>query len=259
MQVSHVIPASTMASAVVFDDPNLIAHAGLIPAMALAEQTGLFDLIRRHLTLTGPGSAYPAEKIAVLVAGMLAGADSIDDMDLLRHGAMGKILTELRAPSTLGTFLRKFTHGHVRQLDAVNSRLLAGLQNATTTAGSPLLPDAGELLYVDIDDTIRQTYGYAKQGASYGYTKVKGLNAMIVTATTPASAPVIVGARLCKGSTASAHGAAKLLGDGLGTMKRTRSTNSTNSTKESAGLVIVRADSAYYNHSVIAAARRAGA
>ena len=119
MQVSHVLPASNLASSIAFDEPNLIAHAGLIPALSLAEQAGMFDLLRQHLTLTGAGSAYPAEKVAVLVAGMLAGADSIDDMDALRHGGMKKLLLEVRAPSTLGTFLRKFTHGHVRQLDAV--------------------------------------------------------------------------------------------------------------------------------------------
>lgn len=259
MQVSHVLPAASMISAFAFDEPNLIAHAGLIPTLTLAEQGGLFDLLRQRLTLTGPGTAHSAEKIATLVAGMLAGADSIDDMDVLRHGAMNKLLLQLRAPSTLGTFLRTFTHGHVRQLDAVNSRFLANLQTGTMQAGTPLLPGADELVYLDIDDTIRQTYGYAKQGAGYGYSKVKGLNAMILTATTPISAPVILGARLRKGSTASARGAAKLLGDGLATMKRVTSTNSINEPTGSSGLVIVRADSAYYNHSVVATARRANA
>lgn len=131
MQVSHVLPPASSASVVVFDEPNLIAHASLIPAMTLAEQAGLFDLLREHLRLTGTASAYSAEKVAVLVAGMLTGADSIEDMDVLRHGAMAKVFTELRAPSTLGTFLRSFTHGRVRQLDAVNSRLLANLQQVS--------------------------------------------------------------------------------------------------------------------------------
>ncbi|WP_328291302.1 hypothetical protein OG218_00795 [Kineococcus sp. NBC_00420] len=170
-----------MGSSIIFDEPNLLAHAGLIPALSLAKQAKMFDLLRQHLTLTGAGSAYPGEKIAILVAGMLAGADSIDDMDLLRHGGTKKLLLELRAPSTLGAFLRRFSHVHVhvhvhvRQLDAVNSRLLVNLQSATTSAGAPVLPDAGELVSVDIDDTIRQTYGYTKQGAGYGYSKVKGL------------------------------------------------------------------------------------
>jgi len=271
MQVSHVLPAAGMASSFVFDEANLIAHAGLIPALSLAEQAGMFDLVRQHLTLTGPGCAYPAEKVAVLIAGMLAGADSIDDMDVLRHGGTKKVFTELRAPSTLGTFLRTFTHGHVRQLDAVNSRMLTNLQSSTTQAGESLLPGADELVYVDIDDTIRQTYGYAKQGAGYGYSKVKGLNAMILTATTPTSASAILGARLRKGSTASARGASKLLADGLATLKRTTASGTASGTASStgaargseadpaAGLVIVRADSAYYNHDVVATARRAGA
>ncbi len=263
MQVSHALPAAGLASAIVFDDPTLIAHAGLIPALRLAEYAGLNDLVGEHLTLIGPGSAYSPAKVAVLVAGMLAGADCIDDMDVLRHGATKRVFEDLRAPSSLGTFLRIFTHGHVRQLDAINSRLLTNLQAATTRAGSPVLPDAGELVYVDIDDTIRQTYGYTKQGAGYGYSKVKGLNAMIVTATTPTSASVILGARLRKGSTASSRGATKLLADGLATLNRTTrlepNPGTESTTDTGAGLVIIRADSAYYNHGVVATARRAGA
>src|SRR5206468_4253374 len=100
-----------------------------------------------------------------LVAGMVAGADSIDDMTLLRHGGMDRLFTGVRAPSTLGTFLRTFTFGHVRQLDAVASRLLINLADH-----APLLPAEGDLVYVDVDDTVRQTYGYAKQGAGRGYT-----------------------------------------------------------------------------------------
>lgn len=110
---------------------------------------------------------------------------------------------------------------------------------------------------MDIDDTIRQTYGYAKQGAGYGYSRVKGLNAMVVTATIPTGVPVILGARLRKGSTASARGAGKLLGDGLATLRRCTRTPA--DATADAKLVIVRADSAYYNHSVVATARRSGA
>ena len=255
MKVSHALPASGTTSSVVFDDGNLIAHAGLVPALRLGEQAGLHELVRDHVHLDGPGRAYPEVKVTGLVAGMLVGADSIDDMDVLRHGAMGRLFSDLRAPSTFGTFLRCFDHGRVRQLDAVAVRFLPRLQEVTTAAGAPLLADAAQLVYVDIDDTIRQTYGYAKQGAGYGYSKVKGLNAMIVVASTPTSAPVILGTRLRKGSTASAKGAPKLLADGLATLRRTVS----HDTNAGAGLVIVRADSAYYNHGVVAAARRAGA
>jgi hypothetical protein len=96
-------------------------------------------------------------KVLALVAGMVCGADCIDDIDLLRHGGMGRLFTRVRAPSTLGTFLRLFTFGHVRQLDAVADGLLARLVAATR-----VLPDADQLVFVDIDDTVGQTYGYAK-------------------------------------------------------------------------------------------------
>ncbi len=118
---------------------------------------------------------------------MVAGADSIDDMALLRHGAMSKLFTGMRTPSTLGTFLRSFSFGHVRQLDAVASRLLINLAGQ-----APLLPGADELAYVDVDDTLRPTYGYAEQGAGRGYTGVKGLNALLAVLSTPSSAPVII-------------------------------------------------------------------
>ena len=129
--------------------------------------------------LTVPGGAGHAAgaKVSALVAGMVAGADSIADMAVLRHGAMGRLFTGVRAPSTLGTFLRAFRFGHVRQLDAVAARFLTGL-----TRHAPLVSSAAEVTYVDIDDTIRSTYGYAKQGTGYGYSGVKGLNALLATA-----------------------------------------------------------------------------
>ena len=175
---------------------------------------------------------------------MVAGADSIDDMDLLRHGGMGRVFTEVRAPSTLGTFLRLFTFGHVRQLDAVAAGFLTRL-----AAVSPILSGAEQVAFIDVDDSVRATYGYAKQGAGRGYTGIKGLNALLVTICTPLSAPVIAATRLRQGATNSVRGAAKLLADALATARRAGAT----------GLVIVRADSAYYCHDIIAATRRAGA
>ena len=97
-----------------FDDPNLVSCAGLIPVMTLAERAGLHDLAATHVRVPGSAGSNPAVKVAALVAGMVAGADSIEDMDLLRHGGMGRVFTAGRAPSTLGTFLRSFTFGHVR-------------------------------------------------------------------------------------------------------------------------------------------------
>ena len=142
---------------------------------------------------------------------MVAGADSIDDMDLLRHGAMDRLFAGVRAPSTLGTFLRSFTFGHVRQLDAVAARLLARL----AAPARRCCPAPTQVAYVDIDDTVRETHGYAKQGAGFGYSGVKGLNALLGVVSTPTAAPVIAAARLRKGSTNSARGAARLVADAL--------------------------------------------
>jgi hypothetical protein len=211
---------------------------------ALADRVRLRTLADRHLSLpNGPGVAAGA-KVMSLVAGMVAGADSIDDMDLLRHGGMPRLFSGVRAPSTLGTFLREFRFGHVRQLDAVHARVTASLAKQV-----PLLHGADQVAYVDLDDTVKQTYGYQKQGAGYGYTGVNGMNALIATVMTPLSAPVIVGTRLRKGSAHSARGAARLVADALKTVRACGGCR----------LVIVRADSAYYGHDVIAAIGRAGA
>jgi hypothetical protein len=164
MRVSHGFTA-------VFDGPNLVSCAGLAPVLGLAERAGLQELAADHVRIDKTGGSSADLKIGSLVAGMVCGADSIDDMTLLRHGALQRLFTGVRAPSTLGTFPRSFTFGHVRQLDAVASRLLINL-----TRHAPLLPGAAELAYIDVDDTVRQTYGYAKQGAGRGYTGVKGLN-----------------------------------------------------------------------------------
>jgi len=212
--------------------------------MALAQRCGLAALLAQRLTITAKGGANAAAKILAVVAGMIAGADAIDDLDLLRHGGMSRLFAGVRAPSTLGTFLLCFTFGHVRQLDAAAAGLLDRLIAAT-----PVLPDADQVVFIDLDDTVRQTYGYAKQGAGRGYTGIKGLNALLAVVSTPLSAPLIAATRLRKGSTNSARGAAKLLADALATVRRAGA----------AGLIIVRADSAYYGYGVVAACRRAGA
>ena len=240
MRVSHGYPAISA----VFDDPNLVSCAGLAPTLALAQRAGLGDLVAKHLTLKAEGGANAHLKVQALVAGMVAGADSIDDMDLLRHGGMGRLFTGVRAPSTLGTFLRTFTFGHARQLDAVAARFLVGLAKNT-----PILAGAGQGSYVDIDDTIKATHGYHKQGAGYGYTKVKRLNALLAIVSTPTAAPVIAATRLRRGGTNSARGAAKFVADALATARACGA----------GGLVTLRADSAYYAHDVIAAARAGGA
>jgi DDE family transposase len=240
MQLFHMVSRASAA----FDESNLVSAAGLVPVLALAERAGLRQLADERLTVPTDRGAHAGSKVSSLVAGMVAGADSIEDMSLLRHGGMGRLFTGSSAPSTLGSFLRMVRFGHVRQLDAVAARVTANLATLT-----PLLPDADQIAYVDVDDTVRQTYGYAKQGAGYGYTGVKGLNALLATVTTPASAPVIVASRLRKGSANSARGAARLVSDAL---KTTRACGAT-------GLVIVRADSAFYGRDVIAAITRGGA
>jgi hypothetical protein len=225
----------------VFDDPSLVSFAGLVPVVALARHAGLERLADRHLTVPGGAGVAAGAKVGSLVAGMVAGADSIVDMGLLRHGGMPRLFTGVRAPSTLGTFLRGFRFGHVRQLDAVAARCLVGL------AGHAPIISAGEpVTYPDIDDTIRATFGYAKQGAGFGYSGVKGLNALLATVSSASSAPVIVAIRLWKGSANSARGAARLVADAI---KTTRSAGVN-------GLMVLRADSAYYGADVIAAARR---
>jgi hypothetical protein len=228
-----------------FDDPNLIASAGLVPVMALAQKAGLAGLVADHVKVPGSPGANADLKVATLVAGMVAGADSIEDMDLARHGGMPKVFAGCRAPTTLGTHLRGYQFGHVRQLDAVASRLLVNLAGQ-----APLLVGgADQVAYLDIDDTMRETHGYAKQGVGYGYTGAKGLNVQVATLSTPTAAPVIAGTRLRKGNTSSAHGAPRMIADALCTAKKAGAT----------GLVTVRADSAYYNHDLITATSTAGA
>ncbi len=239
MKLSHVDPVRSAR----FDDPNLVSFGGLVPAMALAGRAGLEQLADRRLSLSGGSGVAAGAKVGCLVAGMVAGADSITDMGLLRHGSMPRLFDGVRAPSTLGTFLRAFRFGHVRQLDAVAARFTAGLAQH-----APIISAGEPITYLDIDDTIRSTFGYAKQGAGFGYSGVKGLNALLATVSSASSAPVIVATRLRKGSANSARGAARLVADAI----KTSQAAGVN------GLVVLRADSAYYGADVIAAARRHG-
>src|SRR4051795_8155977 len=146
---------------------------------------------------------------------MVDGADSTDDMALLRHGGMGSVFTGAYAPSTLGSFLRAFACGHVRQLDAVASRFLTGLADQ-----APMLGGAqNEVVLVDVDDTIIEVHRHAKQGAGFGYSGVRGLNALLATVSTSRSAPVVVAQRLRKGSCGSPRGAKRLVGVALRTVR----------------------------------------
>ena len=237
MKASHTIRP-------VFDDPNVVSTAGLVPALRLAESAGLYDLLDAGLTVPSPNAGI---KAAGVIGGMLAGADSIDDLDLLRHGGMSRLFAGVRAPSTYGTFLRTFTHGHVQQLDGIGARLLAGL--AQRVPG--LLAEAGGegITFLDVDDTIRQVHGYAKQGAGFGYSGVRGLNIQLATLTTPTAAPVIARARLRRGNVGSASGAGRLVAQAMTTARAAGV----------AGQVMVRADSAYFGWALVGAAIRHGA
>jgi hypothetical protein len=244
MQPCH----TSAATSAVFDDPNLVSSAGLVPVVALARSAGLQDLADLHLSVPSDKGANAGLKVTSLVAGMVAGADSIDDMALLRHGGMGRVFANAYAPSTLGSFLRAFTFGHVRQLDAVAARFLTRLASRAPVLAAP---PAGQRVMVDIDDTIIEVHGYAKQGSSYGYSGVRGLNALLATVSTAQRAPVIVAQRLRKGSCGSPRGAKRLVADALKT--------TTALTGPHGGRPLVRADSAFYGNPMVRTALRAGA
>ncbi|MEV0291913.1 IS1380 family transposase [Kribbella sp. NPDC050820] len=250
MQLSHR-PRSMAAK---FDDPNLVSSAGLVPGMALAASARLRELVDERLSVPTDKGANAGLKVASLVAGMVAGADSIDDMALLRHGGMGRVFDRVYAPSTLGSFLRSFTFGHVRQLDAVASRFLTRLADRTPLVGDvDTVADGGSggFVLVDVDDTIIEVHGYAKQGAGFGYSGVRGLNALLATVTTTGAAPVVVAQRLRKGSCGSPRGARRLVTDALKTVRGLPGL--------SGGRPLVRADSAFYGRGLVLAAVRAGA
>lgn len=206
---------------------------------------GLPALVAEKVKLTGAknGAGTAAEaKTMSIVGGMAAGTDSIDDLDVLRHGGLARLFGGVRAPSTLGTFLRAFTWGHVRQLD---SAVRAFTCNVAAHTG--LVPTGDEVVFVDIGSKVKQVYGPAKQGASFGYTKQRGLHFQIVTVKTSTCAPVIVATRLRKGSANSGKGAASLLREALKTVRAMGVTTQ----------IIVRADSAYFSHKVVAVCRTA--
>jgi len=226
----------------VFDEWNIVSAAGAVPAMLLADQVGLTELVDAGGSL--PVAAVAA-KTRTVVAGMLTGADSIDDLGVLRSGGMQRVLDGVRAPSTIGTFLRKFTHGHVQQLCKVSRKMLVRLAGQTGT-----MVGADDLVLIDIDDTIREVHGYSKQGAGFGYNKVRGLNAMLTTISTPSSPPVIAESSLRKGKTRSGKGAAPML-------RRTLTT--AGQITDPAQRKWVRGDSAFCTHANVTAANMGGA
>jgi DDE family transposase len=234
-----------------FDDPNLVSRAGLVPVMALAQRAGLGDLVDEHVRVGHRCGVNAQVKVPGIVAGMVGGADSIDDLDLLRHGAMPALFGGIRAPSTLGSFLRSFTWGNVLQLGKVSRVVLGELARR-----APLLPGKDVLAFIDIDSQQKRVYGHKKQGAGFGHTKiqgksllVRGLNALVATISTPLGAPVIAATRLRGGRAASSRGAASFATEAVHTARATGCT----------GRLVVRMDSAFYSAAACGAVRRAGA
>jgi hypothetical protein len=236
---------------VMFDDPHLVSQAGLVPVMALAQRAGLGELAGEHVRISRPCGVNAQVKVGCVVAGMIAGADCIDDMGLLRHGALPGLFGGIRAPSTLGSFLRSFTWGNVLQLQKAHREFLAGLARR-----APLLPGADVLAFLDIDSQQKRVYGHTKQGAAFGFTKiqgkgllVRGLNVLAATICTPLAAPVIAATRLRGGNASSARGAASMITEATGTARAAGCT----------GTLVARMDSAFYGSPAVQAARRAGA
>jgi len=175
----------TVGSAV-FDEQNLLSAAGLVPVLELAEQAGFSELIGEHVDLPSTrvksGAVNPAGKLTS-IAGMMCGADCIDDANVLRAGGTPRVVDEVYAPSTVGILLREFSFGHANQLAAVACAHLIAL-----AARTPLLVGTDERMFLDIDSLLRPVYGAAKQGASFGHAKIagrallrKGLSPLITT------------------------------------------------------------------------------
>ena len=223
---------------IVFDDHRLVANAGLLLPATLARRLGLRELVDRHHDLGGaPGRANTGDKLLTLVASALAGGDCIDDADALRAGGTAGVLgCVVKAPSTLGTFLRSFRWGHVRQLDRVSRQLLARAWQAGAGPGdSPLT--------IDLDSTICETYGMAKEGARHhGYTGARGYHPLLAIA---AGTGDVLMARLREGRANTAHGAAHFLRETVGRVRY----------GGASGQLTVRADSGFYAHTVVSACR----
>ena len=224
---------------ILFDDHRLVANAGLLLPATLARHLGLRELVDHHLDLGGaPGRANTGDKMLTLVASALAGGDCIDDADALRAGGTVRALgCVVKAPSTLGTFLRSFRWGHVRQLDRVSRQLLARAWAAGAGPGdSPLS--------IDLDSTICETYGLAKEGARHhGYTGARGYHPLLAIA---AGTGEVLMARLREGRAITARGAAHFLRETVGRVRYCGAR----------GQLTVRADSGFYTHAVVAVCRR---
>lgn len=249
------LPDSWSRATPVFDDEHLVSCVGLVPVMGLAQQTGLAELIAEKVALRSTkvksAGVNPAGKLTAIIAGMAAGADSIDDLQVVRSGGMKRLFGGVYAPATLGQFLREFTHGHTRQLGSVARAHLVNLAQRTD-----VLAGIEAQAYVDIDSLLRPVFGHAKQGASYGHTKIagkqvlrKGLSPLATTISTPTAAPLVAGIRLRAGKAGSGRGADSMVTEAIGTARAAGAR----------GKILVRGDCAYGTGPVTAACLKAGA
>lgn len=218
----------------VFDDPNLVANAGLLLPATLAQHLGLRGLLDEHIVLGDvPGAPNPGEKAMTVISGLLAGADCIDQMDVLRSGKSAAVVGHrVAAPSTVGIFLRGFSVGHVRQLDVVSRVAL----RRAWQSGAGLPPDGS--LTIDVDSTICETYGLKKQGGRFGYTHVRGYHPLVAIASPSGDALHV---RLRGGNVHTTRNAASFLRE---TFSRARSAGAT-------GRLTVRMDSGFYNEKAV--------
>jgi hypothetical protein len=228
-------PGSLDAVRVRFDEPRLVSDAGLLLIATLADRLGVEELVNESVWLGYgvPGAALPGRKVMSLVHGMLAGADSIDDMNVLRAGSTGLILGHrVMAPSTLGTFLRAFSFGHVRQLDLVLDRSLARAWQAGAGPGD------GPLV-IDIDSFIGEVHSDQKQGASYGYTRQLGYHPILAVR---GDTGEVLHIRNRKGKANTQRGARRFVDELLARVRRAGHT----------GRIVIRAESGFENHKLMA-------
>jgi hypothetical protein len=221
-----------------FDDPNLVANAGLILVGTLVLRLGLERLVNATVRLGGRvGGARPGRKVLTLVHAIVAGGSHIDHAEVLRSGASEAVLPHrVMAPSTLGTFLRAFTFGHVRQLEAVVGETL---RRAWSMGAGP----GPSRLVVDVDSTICEVAGKAKQGAAFGYTKVLGYHPILATR---AGTGEVLHARMRKGSANTARGARRFIEEVVARVRRAGAV----------GEIVLRVDSGFWSKDTIATLAR---
>ncbi len=223
-----------------FDDDSLLASGGLAVAGLLAQRLGVAELVDEHVALSGGAAPNAGAKAVTVVGSALAGGDCIDDVDVLRAGATPRLFDGVRAPSTIGTWLRGFAWAGVRQLDRVTRELLV----RAWAAG--LGPDLDADLTIDIDSTVCETYGLAKQGGQrFCYTGVRGYHPLVAAV---ADTGELLHTRLRGGNAACGRGAATFVAE---TISRVRAAGAR-------GDLTLRADSGFYAGAVVSACRRAG-